>query len=220
MSGCTVTPAPAVPSDLCTVDARLDLANSAAAKPCISWFVSCSTFKIQKFTPVFSFQWYLTQGTFQKLKKNHWTPYYKERERERVLKGQRFHSSPPPPPPPSLSVSLSCCVGGRAGSYTLHAQQKEWQLYHGEVLKMAIFLQQKGTEICNYSYPNTILAVKLNRNVSSWRFWSNCCCNVFGKNWPGPVSLLLRWDGQRIYHVFCLTWSVLGNSLWNYGGAS
>ena len=25
---------------------------------------------------------------------------------------------------------------------------------------------QKGTEICNYSYPNTILAVKLNRVVS------------------------------------------------------
>lgn len=28
---------------------------------------------------------------------------------------------------------------------------------------------RKGTEICNYSYSNTILAVKLNRAVSYWK---------------------------------------------------
>ena len=31
---------------------------------------------------------------------------------------------------------------------------------------LSIVFMQKGTEICNYSYPNTILAVRLNRVVS------------------------------------------------------
>lgn len=32
--------------------------------------------------------------------------------------------------------------------------------------RMNIYHFKKGTEICNYSYPNNILAVKLNRQVS------------------------------------------------------
>lgn len=33
--------------------------------------------------------------------------------------------------------------------------------------KLKVCHFKKGTEICNYSYSNTILAVKLNRQVSS-----------------------------------------------------
>lgn len=33
--------------------------------------------------------------------------------------------------------------------------------------RMNVYHFKKGTEICNYSYPNNILAVKLNRQVSS-----------------------------------------------------
>lgn len=32
--------------------------------------------------------------------------------------------------------------------------------------KLIVCHYKKGTEICNYSYSNTILAVKLNRSVS------------------------------------------------------
>ena len=42
----------AVPSDLCAVNARLDLANSVNSKPCISWHISPSAFNLQKVTPL------------------------------------------------------------------------------------------------------------------------------------------------------------------------
>lgn len=34
--------------------------------------------------------------------------------------------------------------------------------------KLKVCHFKKGTEICNYSYSNTILAVKLNRQVEKW----------------------------------------------------
>lgn len=39
-------------------------------------------------------------------------------------------------------------------------------LFLNYVIPLSIVFMQKGTEICNYSYPNTILAVRLNRVVS------------------------------------------------------
>lgn len=42
--------------------------------------------------------------------------------------------------------------------------------------RMNIYHFKKGTEICNYSYPNTILAVKLNRQVSHLQ--RSCTQNV------------------------------------------
>ena len=49
--------------------------------------------------------------------------------------------------------------------------------------KLKVCHFKKGTEICNYSYSNTILAVKLNRQVSSNFDWV--------KTREGVVDLML-----------------------------
>lgn len=53
----------------------------------------------------------------------------------------------------------------------MHVQQSSVVV----VLCLEYFVLQKGTEICNYSYPNTILAVHLNRVVS---FWDSVICSM------------------------------------------
>lgn len=40
--------------------------------------------------------------------------------------------------------------------------------------KLKVCHFKKGTEICNYSYSNTILAVRLNRQVSDALTWIRC----------------------------------------------
>ena len=66
----------AVPLDLCTVNALLDLTNCATAKLCVSWSISPSAFKLQKDTSLFS-SFTMTPNIrhLLKVKKNHWTPY-------------------------------------------------------------------------------------------------------------------------------------------------
>ncbi len=44
--------------------------------------------------------------------------------------------------------------------------------------RMNIYHFKKGTEICNYSYPSNILAVKLNRQVN----YTGPLCNYFALN--------------------------------------
>ncbi len=58
--------------------------------------------------------------------------------------------------------------------------------------KLKVCHFKKGTEICNYSYSNTILAVRLNRLVR----------NFFQKNSPALVVLLIRGNIQKC----CSTW--------------
>lgn len=47
--------------------------------------------------------------------------------------------------------------------------------------RMNIYHFKKGTEICNYSYPNNILSVKLNRQVGS-------------SHTHNPINDLLLWQ--------------------------
>lgn len=46
--------------------------------------------------------------------------------------------------------------------------------------KLKVCHFKKGTEICNYSYSNTILAVKLNRQVGRRGQRNTCLSRIFG----------------------------------------
>lgn len=46
--------------------------------------------------------------------------------------------------------------------------------------KLKVCHFKKGTEICNYSYSNTILAVKLNRQVGRQGQRNTCLSRIFG----------------------------------------
>lgn len=52
--------------------------------------------------------------------------------------------------------------------------------------RMNVYHFKKGTEICNYSYSNNILAVRLNRQVNT----TQLCCSkhlpIISSNAPGP----------------------------------
>lgn len=64
--------------------------------------------------------------------------------------------------PPPVADTEDVCIVERLFSSSLVAIVS---LKAPRKLKVCHF--KKGTEICNYSYSNTILAVKLNRQVSS-----------------------------------------------------
>ena len=74
---------------------------------------------------------------------------------------------------PSISESDDICIVERLFSSSLVAIVS---LSSPRKLKVCHF--KKGTEICNYSYSNTILAVRLNRLVrfNSFIFWYQVWC--------------------------------------------
>ena len=74
---------------------------------------------------------------------------------------------------PSISESDDICIVERLFSSSLVAIVS---LSSPRKLKVCHF--KKGTEICNYSYSNTILAVRLNRLVrfNSFIFWYQIWC--------------------------------------------
>lgn len=73
--------------------------------------------------------------------------------------------------------------------------------------RMNIYHFKKGTEICNYSYPNNILAVKLNRQVSQSSLPGGVddegrSCQILG-SWFSDhrIIILLYYDYLMIYFI-------------------
>jgi len=56
--------------------------------------------------------------------------------------------------------------------------------------RMNVYHFKKGTEICNYSYSNNILAVRLNRQVNT----TQLCCSKTPANYPLYSSLSLLFN--------------------------
>ena len=101
----------AVPLDLCTVNALLDLTNCATAKLCVSWSISPSAFKLQKYSPLFSsFTMMPNMRHFLKVKKNHWTPYLYLPSSQSAGKYKIFNELSQSKRCVSVAVSFHCCA--------------------------------------------------------------------------------------------------------------
>ncbi len=74
--------------------------------------------------------------------------------------------------------------------------------------RMNVYHFKKGTEICNYSYSNNILAVRLNRQVNT----TQLCCSKTPANYPlySSLSLLFKSLAYMWKLVFvCFSWQRL-----------
>ncbi len=74
--------------------------------------------------------------------------------------------------------------------------------------RMNVYHFKKGTEICNYSYSNNILAVRLNRQVNT----TQLCCSKTPANYPlySSLSLLFKSLAYMWKFVFmCFSWQRL-----------
>lgn len=61
--------------------------------------------------------------------------------------------------------------------------------------KLKVCHFKKGTEICNYSYSNTILAVKLNRQVSNNCSENKRACRAYSSSFSAGSEVALSGQG-------------------------